>query len=255
MSIEGKTIVITGGTSGIGEACTREFLARGANVVMASIQRSEGEALEAELSTSQRAKFVHCDVTRDEDVRVLIDSALATFGRIDAIHCNAGAWAKGTAEQFDDAIWDKVMGVNAKGVLLTAKYGIPALRESGGGTFLITTSVASQIGFPQHAVYCASKAAAEALVRCLATDYAGVARVVGISPGTVRTPMLAATCEGWGKPVEQLYAEVAEKIPVRRLGEPRDVAKAAAFLLSDEASYINGTILTLDGGTLALPPW
>ena len=138
---------------------------------------------------------------------------------------------------------------------LMAKYGIPALRESGGGTFLITTSVASQIGFPQHAVYCASKAASEALVRCLATDYAGIVRVVGISPGTVKTPMLAASCQGWDKPVEELYAEIAEKIPVRRLGEPQDIAKAAAFLLGDEASYINGTILTLDGGTQALPPW
>ncbi|MBI2477125.1 MAG: SDR family oxidoreductase [Planctomycetia bacterium] len=147
------------------------------------------------------------------------------------------------------------MGVNVKGALLTAKYGIPALRASGGGTFLVTTSVAAQIGFPQHAVYCASKAALEALVRCLATDYAGIVRVVGISPGTIDTPMLAASCQGWDKPVEQLYAEVAQKIPVRRLGTAQDVAKAAAFLLSDDASYINGTILTLDGGTLALPPW
>ena len=184
-----------------------------------------------------------------------MEGAQATFGRVDAIHCNAGAWGKGTAEDFDEAIWNKVMGVNVKGALLTAKHGIPALRASSGGTFLVTTSVAAQIGFPQHAVYCASKAALEALVRCLATDYAGIVRVVGVSPGTIDTPMLAASCQGWDKPVEQLYAEVAQKIPVRRLGTPQDVAKAAAFLLSDDASYINGTILTLDGGTLALPPW
>ncbi len=255
MSIEGKTIIVTGGTSGIGEACTREFVSRGASVVMASIQQAEGEALEAELSTTSRSKFIHCDVTQDDQVQALIEGALATFGRVDAIHCNAGAWGKGTAEEFDEAIWNKVMGVNVKGALLTAKYGIPAMRACGGGTFLATTSVAAQIGFPQHAVYCASKAALEALVRCLAMDYAGIVRVVGISPGTIDTPMLAATCEGWDKPVEELYAEVAERIPVRRLGTPQDVAKAAAFLLSDDASYINGTILTLDGGTLALPPW
>jgi len=255
MSIEGKTIIVTGGTSGIGEACTHEFVSRGAKVVFASIQQAEGEALETELATTERAKFMHCDVTSEDDVRALIEGAQSAFGRVDAIHCNAGAWGKGTAEEFDEAIWNKVMGVNVKGVLLMAKYGIPALRDAGGGTFLVTTSVASQIGFPQHAVYCASKAASEALVRCLATDYAGVVRVVGISPGTVKTPMLAASCQGWDKPVEELYAEVAEKIPVRRLGEPQDIAKAAAFLLDDEASYINGTILILDGGTLALPPW
>jgi NAD(P)-dependent dehydrogenase (short-subunit alcohol dehydrogenase family) len=255
MSIEGKTIIVTGGTSGIGEACARHFIKRGANVVMASIQQAEGEALEAELSTTSPAKFIACDVTQEDQVRALLDGTVAAFGRVDAIHCNAGAWGQGTAEEFDDAIWNKVMGVNVKGALLTAKYGIPALRAAGGGTFLATTSVAAQIGFPQHAVYCASKAALEALVRCLAVDYAGVVRVVGISPGTVKTPMLAATCQGWDKPIDELYAEVAQKIPVRRLGEPEDVAKAAAFLLSDEASYINGTILTLDGGTLALPPW
>jgi NAD(P)-dependent dehydrogenase (short-subunit alcohol dehydrogenase family) len=255
MSIAGKTIVITGGTSGIGEACAREFVSRGAKVIMASIQQAEGEALEDELATTGRAKFIQCDVTQEDQVRALIEGAQATFGRVDAIHCNAGAWGKGTAEQFDEAIWNKVMGVNVKGALLTAKYGIPALRESGGGTFLVTTSVAAHVGFPQHAVYCASKAALESLVRCLSVDYAGIVRVVGVSPGTIKTPMLAASCQGWDKPVEQLYAEVAEKIPVRRLGEPQDIAKAAAFLLSDEASYINGTILTLDGGTLALPPW
>ena len=255
MSIEKNTIIVTGGTSGIGEACTREFVSRGAKVVMASIQQAEGETLEAELSATGQVKFISCDVTAEDQVQRLIEGAKSAFGKVDAIHCNAGAWGKGTAEEFDEAIWHKVMGVNVKGVLLTAKYGIPAMREAGGGTFLITTSVAAQIGFPQHAVYCASKAAAEALVRCLAVDYAGITRVVGISPGTVKTPMLAASCEGWDKPMDELYAEVAKKIPVRRLGEPQDVAKAAAFLLGDEAGYINGTILTLDGGTLALPPW
>lgn len=255
MSIQGKRIIVTGGTSGIGEACAREFVARGACVVMASIQEDEGKALEAELGAEGRARFIHCDVTGEDSVKALIAGAKAVFGGIDAIHCNAGAWGKGTAEEFDDAIWNKVMGVNVKGTLLTAKHGIPALREAGGGTILITTSVAAQIGFPQHAVYCASKAAAEALVRCLATDYAGVVRVVGISPGTVKTPMLAASCEGWDKPVDELYAEVAKKVPVKRLGEPEDIARAACFLLGDEAGYINGTILTMDGGAMGLPPW
>lgn len=255
MSLAGKTIVVTGGTSGIGEACTREFVERGANVVMASIQQVEGEALASELAVTGQAKFIPCDVTAEQQVQELFAGTIASFGRVDAIHCNAGAWGKGTAEEFDDAIWNKVMGVNVKGALLTAKHGVPALRASGGGTFLVTTSVAAHVGFPQHAVYCASKAALEAIVRCLATDYAGVVRAVGISPGTIRTPMLAATCEGWDKPVEELYAEVAKKIPVRRLGEPADIAKAAAFLISDDASYINGTIVTLDGGTMVLPPW
>jgi len=99
------------------------------------------------------------------------------------------------------------------------------------------------------------KGALESLIRCLATDHAGKVRVVGICPGTIDTPMLAATCEGWDKPVEELYAEVAKKIPVRRLGQPIDIAKTAAFLLSDDSEYINATSIVLDGGTMALPPW
>ena len=86
-------------------------------------------------------------------------------------------------------------------------------------------------------------------------DHAGVVRVVGVCPGTIDTPMLAASCAGWDKPKEELYAEVALKIPVRRLGQPLDIAKAAAFLMSDDAEYINGVSLPLEGGTLALPPW
>ena len=92
-------------------------------------------------------------------------------------------------------------------------------------------------------------------MRCLAVDHAGKVRVVGLCPGTIDTPMLAATCAGWSKPKEELYAEVAHRVPVRRLGQPIDVAQAAAFLLGDEAGYINGTSLVLDGGTMALPPW
>ena len=172
------------------------------------------------------------------------------------MHCNAGVWGKGLVTDFTEADWNKLMGVNVKGAFLTAKHTIPVMEKNeAGGVFLATTSVAAQIGVPAHALYCASKAALEALIRCLATDHAGRIRAVGISPGTIDTPMLAASCEGWDAPVEELYAEVEKKIPVRRLGQPEDIARAAAFLLSDDAAYVNGTVLTLDGGTMALPPW
>lgn len=253
-SLNNKVIVITGGTSGIGEACSRHFVAEGAQVVMASIQRDEGEALAEELGDA--AKFVFTDVSKEEDVAALTTSAVDAFGRIDRVHCNAGVWSKGLVTDFTDADWNKVMGVNVKGTIWTAKHTIPVMEKNdNGGVFLITTSVAAQIGFPAHALYCASKAALEALLRCLATDHAGKVRSVGISPGTIDTPMLAATCEGWDKPVEELYADVAKRIPVRRLGQPQDIANAAAFLLSDAASYANGTVLVLDGGTMGLPPW
>jgi len=252
-----KVIIVTGGTSGIGAACVRHFASLGARVVAASIQKEEGEALAREISEAGgEARFVYCDVSREESVADLVATVITDYGRIDAVHANAGVWGKGKVTDFTEADWEKVMGVNVRGTLWTAKHTIPAMeRNENGGVFLVTTSVAAQIGFPAHVVYCASKAALESIVRCLANDHAGVIRSVGISPGTIDTPMLAATCEGWDAPVEELYAEVEKKIPVRRLGQPEDIAKAAAFFRSDEAEYVNGTILVLDGGTGVLPPW
>ena len=256
MELKDKVILVTGGTSGIGEACTRHFAALGAKVVTASNQQDRGEALEAELrEDGHEVRFIFADVAQEASVQSMVDFALSQYGRLEGVHCNAGVWGKGRVTEFDDAIWEKIMSVNVKSVFWTAKHAIPVMEATGKGVFLITTSVAAFIGFPAHALYCASKGALESLIRCLATDHAGKVRVVGICPGTIDTPMLAATCEGWDKPVEELYAEVAKRIPVRRLGQPIDIAKTAAFLLSDDSEYINATSIILDGGTMALPPW
>ena len=256
MNLKDKVILVTGGTSGIVEACARHFASLGARVVIASNQEDRGIALEGELrEAGQEVSFIFTDVSQESSVKAMVDHAVATYGRLDGVHCNAGVWGKGRVTEFDDAAWEKIMGVNVKSVFWTAKHAIPVMEEHGQGVFLITTSVAAFIGFPAHALYCASKGALESLVRCLAADHAGKVRVVGICPGTIDTPMLAATCEGWDKPVEELYAEVAKKIPVRRLGQPSDIAKTAAFLLSEDSEYINATSIVLDGGTMALPPW
>ena len=257
MNINDKVIIVTGGTSGIGEACSRHFASLGARVLIASNQLERGQALEKTLiDAGQKARFVFTDVSREGSVQAMVKTAIEHFGRIDGVHCNAGVWGKGRVTEFDDVAWDKLMSVNVKSVFWTAKHAIPVMEEQeGGGVFLVTTSVAAFIGFPAHALYCASKGALESLIRCLATDHAGKVRVVGICPGTIDTPMLAASCEGWDKPVAELYADVARRIPVRRLGQPIDIAQTAAFLLSDDAGYINATSIVLDGGTMALPPW
>lgn len=252
-NLQEKVVLVTGGTSGIGAACARHFLKCGAKVVLASNQQAEGEALQKELG--ERSIFVHADVSDESSVQQMVERAQKYFGRLDGVHCNAGVWRKGSVLDFNRKDWDFIMGVNVQGVLWTAKHAIPFLEKSENGVFLVTTSVAAFVGFPEHVVYCASKAALEAIVRCLAVDHAGKVRVSAVCPGTIDTPMLAETCAGWEKPREELYAEVAQKIPVRRLGQPDDIARAAAFLLSDEASYINATSLILDGGTMALPPW
>lgn len=256
MSVADKVIIVTGGTSGIGAACSRHLAELGAKVVIASNQPAEGRVMEAALQAEGRTvRFVETDVSREESVKTLVEQTLAAYGRIDAVHCNAGVWMEGKVTDFNEAAWEKVMGVNVKGNFWVAKHVIPIMERQGKGVIVITTSVAAFIGFPAHALYCASKAALEALIRCLTTDHAGCVRVVGVCPGTIDTPMLAASAAGWDKPLAELYADVERRIPVRRLGQPMDVARAVAFLMSDDASYINGTSLVLDGGTMALPPW
>jgi len=256
MNLQDKVIIVTGGTSGIGEACSRHFSELGAKVVIASNQAEQGAALESELEAQGRqVRFIETDVLVEDDVKNLVEETLEAFGRIDCLHSNAGVWREGTVKDFAEDDWQAIMGVNVKGNFLLLKHVVPVMEKQGQGVVLITTSVAAFVGFPAHALYCASKAALEALIRCLATDHAGVIRVVGVCPGTVDTPMLRASCAGWDTPVDELFAEVAQKIPVRRLGEPEDVAKVAAFLLSDDAGYINGSSVMLEGGTMALPPW
>ena len=256
MGLLDKVIVVTGGTSGIGEGCVRHFAELGAKVVAASIQREAGEALEAaERDAGHDVTFVYADVSDEASVRGLVARTLELHGRIDALVSNAGVLRIGSVTEFDEAMWDAVMGVNVKGNLWLAKHVAPVMERQGGGVMCILTSVAAFVGFPNHTLYCASKAALEALVRSLAVELAGKVRVVGVCPGTIDTPMLASSCDGWDKPVAEIYAEVETKIPVRRLGQPLDVARAIAFLISDEASYINAACLVMDGGTLALPPW
>lgn len=256
MALNDKVFIVTGGTSGIGRACTTHLAQKGAKVVTASIERDAGEALEGDLrAAGHEVSFVYTDVSHEAGVQGLVEKTLALHHRIDGVVSNAGVWREGKVTDFNEADWDLLMGVNVKGNFYVAKHVVPVFERQGKGVLVITTSVAAFIGFPAHALYCASKAALEALIRCLTTDHAGYLRVVGVCPGTIDTPMLAASCEGWDTPTEELYAEVAKRIPVRRLGKPEDVAKTVAFLLSDDAGFINGTSVFLEGGTMALPPW
>ena len=255
--LQGKVILITGGTSGIGQACTELFARSGARVVTMSIQESEGTAIQEQLTgEGHQCVFHYGDVSREDDVKAGVDLAVDKFGRLDAVYANAGVLRNQKITELTVEDFHTMINVNLLGVALTCKHAIPVMEKQGKGCICITTSVAADIGFPGHAVYCASKAGLVALMRSLTTDHSpnGV-RFVGVSPGTIDTPMLAASCEGWDKPREELYADVAKKIPIQRMGTPMDVARAVAFLLSEDAGFINGSVVHLEGGTLALPPW
>ncbi len=160
-------------------------------------------------------------------MKAAVDLAVQQFGRLDCVHANAGVLRnqKITDITLDD--FHALINVNLLGPVLVAKHAIPVMERQGQGVICFTTSVAADIGFPGHGVYCASKAAVVALMRCLTTDHSpqGV-RFVAVSPGTIDTPMLAASCAGWDTPKDELYAQVAKKIPVQRMGQPIDVAHA-----------------------------
>jgi NAD(P)-dependent dehydrogenase (short-subunit alcohol dehydrogenase family) len=250
-------VLITGGTSGIGEACTEHFAEHGAKVVTMSIQAEEGKAL-AERLTARGfpCVFHYGDTSKEADVKAAVDLAVRQFGRLDAACANAGVLRNFKIPDMTLDDFHAVVNVNLLGPALVAKHAIPVMERQGKGVICFTTSVAAEIGFPAHGIYCASKAGLVALMRCLTTDHSpkGV-RFVAVSPGTIDTPMLAASCEGWDKPKEVLYAEVAKKIPVQRMGQPMDVARAMAFLISDDAGFVGGSVVHLEGGTLCLPPW
>lgn len=257
VDLQSEVILVTGGTSGIGEACTELFARSGAKVVAVSIQEEEGKALERRLGEEgHTCVFHYADVSREDDVKAAVATAVDRFGRLDAVHSNAGVLRNQRITDLTVEEFHLLINVNLLGPVLLAKHAIPVMEKQGKGVIVFTTSVAADIGFPEHAVYGASKAALAALIRSLTTDHSpkGV-RFVGVSPGTIDTPMLAASCAGFSKPKDELYAEVAKKIPVQRMGKPIDVAEAVAFLMSDRAGFINGCVVPLEGGTLCLPPW
>lgn len=257
MHLKDKVILVTGGTSGIGEACTELFARHGAKVVAMSIQQEQGTALAQRLQEEGLdCQFEYGDTSSEADVQSTIARTVERWGRLDCVHANAGILRN---QRITDLTLDDfyaLINVNLLGPVLIAKHAIPVMERQGRGVICFTTSVAADIGFPGHGVYCASKAAVVALMRSLTTDHSpqGI-RFVAVSPGTIDTPMLAASCAGWDTPKEELYAQVARKLPVQRLGQPLDVAQAVAFLLSDEAGFINGSVVHLEGGTLCLPPW
>jgi NAD(P)-dependent dehydrogenase (short-subunit alcohol dehydrogenase family) len=257
MHLKDKVILVTGGTSGIGEACTELFARHGAKVVAMSIQEKEGTALAKRLCDEGCVCLFHYgDTSKEADVKAAVDLAVRQFGRLDCVHANAGVLRNPKITEITLDEFHALINVNLLGPVLVSKYAIPVMERQGSGVICFTTSVAADIGFPAHEVYAASKAGVVAMIRSLTTDYSpkGI-RFVGVSPGTIDTPMLAASCAGFSKPKDELYAEVARKIPVQRMGQPIDVARAVGFLFTEEAGFINGSIIHLEGGTLCLPPW
>jgi len=247
--LEGKVAVITGGASGLGEATARLFVEEGARVVIADLQEEGGKALASELGSN--ACFARTDVTREEDIAGAVDQAVATWGRLDCMFNNAGiVGAVGPIDELQVEEYDATMAVLLRGVFLGTKHAARVMKPQGSGSILSTSSIAGlQGGLGPH-TYAAAKAALIGFTRNVAAELAryGV-RVNCIAPGNMATPMVAELITGDPDRVRTAEKGLARMSPLPgRAGVARDIAHAALWLASDDAGYVTGHTLTVDGG-------
>jgi NAD(P)-dependent dehydrogenase (short-subunit alcohol dehydrogenase family) len=246
--LEGRVAWVSGGGSGIGRESVLRFAAEGARVLVADRDETTGaEAVEAIIAAGGEARFHRTDVSQASEVEASIAAAEDAFGALHIVFNNAGIFPADDGNPVDtsEAVWDQVMAVNLKGVFLGCKYGIPALLRAGGGAIVNTASFVAVVGAATSQIaYTASKGGVLALTREIAIEYArqGI-RANALCPGPVDTPLLRELLAD-----PEARARRMVHIPMGRLAQAEEIAKAALYLASDDASYVNGTTFLVDGG-------
>src|SRR5262245_24463687 len=242
MRLANKVAIITGAASGIGRATAIRFAAEGAKVVIADINREGGQACaETIKGAGGQAAYVATDVSREEDLQGMVDFAVQTFGGLDILHNNAYWTEAKTALETTIDNWQRTLDVSLRPAWLASKLAIPHLRTRGKGVILNTASVHSIVGLPGYAAYQAAKGGMLSLTRALSLELAPDIRVVAILPGAINTPAVRISPDVDVSAFEQT-------VPLKRLGRPEEIANTALFLASDEASYITGVPILVDGG-------
>ncbi len=243
--VEGKVVVVTGAATGIGRASAEGLAAEGARVVLGDIDEAGADVASA---IGRNASFIRADVRSFHDVETLIGAAVDRHGRLDGIVNNAAVAIPGAAGEVSEEDWRAVIDVNLSGVWRGMRYAIPAMLTAGGGSIVNVSSVQSLVGFVGWAGYAASKGGINGLTQQAAVEYAarGI-RVNAIAPGTILTEMNERIMQESGDPDAQMSAWVSMH-PIGRIGMPEEVATAVVYLISDESSFVTGTLLRVDGG-------
>ena len=248
--LQGRVVVITGGAQGIGEACARRVVKDGASVALWDRADAPGQALAAELQAAgAQALYVHCDVSSKAEVDAALAATLARFGAVDGLVNNAGIFKAAPFLDITEADWDAVIDVNLKGHFLVGQAVARVMVQQGRGAIVNMSSVNGTLTIPTIASYNASKGAINQLTRVMALSFAdqGV-RVNAVAPGTIATELARSAV----LTSDEAKARIMSRTPMKRLGEPGEIADVVAFLLSDASSYVTGEIVVADGGRMTL---
>jgi meso-butanediol dehydrogenase/(S,S)-butanediol dehydrogenase/diacetyl reductase len=248
MRFSGKVVLVTGAASGIGAACARRFAAEGARLALCDVDEAALAALAKQIDPSgERVLTARVDVTVLEEVQAFTDAAAERFWRLDVVMNNAGIGGFGHSDEIDPASWHRTFAVDVHSVFYGTRAALPHLRRAGGGAIVNTASVSGLRGDHGLSAYNAAKGAVVNYTRAAALEYAreGV-RVNAVCPGPIETPLSASLVRH-----RRVGPELARAIPMGRIGRADEVAAAAAFLASDDASYVTGAMLVVDGGLIA----
>ncbi len=253
MRLQDKVAIVVGGGAGMGRAVALAFGREGAKVVVADVDAASGSSCAQEIVDSgAESLFVHTDIADTSQVQAMVSAAVDRFHRVDVLHVNAGIqsrWQDKRAHELGEEFWQRTMDVNLRGSWLCSKYVIPHMLEQGGGSIILVGSPTGYLGCaPGYTAYSSSKGGVIGLVRVMAVDYArdGI-RVNSIMPGTTDTPMIR---EFTSDP--EMARQLAEAIPLGRIGQPEEIAGLAVFLASDESSFCTGGFFPADGGQSAI---
>ncbi|KRC47091.1 short-chain dehydrogenase [Leifsonia sp. Root227] len=252
MRLADKSAIVTGGAGGIGRATSLAFAAEGARVAVVDVAPGAAEKVAEEIrAAGGTAIALTADVSNEADIERVVADTVSEFGGVDVVFNNAGIIRRTTAVETTADEWDRVFGVNVKGIFLMCKHVVPVMAANGGGSIVNTGSGWGLKGGAQAISYCASKGAVVNMTRALAIDHGpqGI-RVNSVNPGDVNTGMLRDEARQLGQEAGSFLAEAADR-PLQRMGEPQEIAAAVVWLASDESSYVTGSALVVDGGGIA----